>query len=127
MLVLTRKRGEQIRIGDDIVITVLRVKGQAVRIGIEAPQQHRVIRQELEPLPEETGLPQPVNSHRSEGRGVERDHGRQVGAHPETSKSDSPWTEPGLRPPKSRPLDRCLNHLRRSNGMPNPGNGFCTA
>ncbi|MBX3099279.1 MAG: carbon storage regulator CsrA [Salinibacterium sp.] len=38
MLVLTRKRGEQILIGDDIVITILESKGDSVRVGIEAPR-----------------------------------------------------------------------------------------
>ena len=47
MLVLTRKVREQIKIGNDIVITVLRVKGQSVRIGIEAPRGVRVLRAEL--------------------------------------------------------------------------------
>lgn len=48
MLVLTRKQEEQIRIGDDIVITILRVKGNTIRVGIEAPKGVRVIRSELE-------------------------------------------------------------------------------
>lgn len=48
MLVLTRKLDEAIQIGDDIKITVLRVKGNTVRIGIEAPKSVRVIRDELE-------------------------------------------------------------------------------
>lgn len=47
MLVLTRKHQEKIRIGDDIVITVLRTKGKAVRLGIEAPNSVPVIRGEL--------------------------------------------------------------------------------
>ena len=38
MLVLTRKRGEQILIGDDIVITILDAKGDSVRVGIDAPK-----------------------------------------------------------------------------------------
>ncbi len=38
MLVLTRKRGEQILIGDDIVITILDTKGDSVRVGIDAPR-----------------------------------------------------------------------------------------
>ena len=44
MLVLTRKENEQIQIGDQVVITVLQVKGQSVRIGIEAPRDvlHRL-------------------------------------------------------------------------------------
>jgi len=48
MLVLTRKLDEAIQIGDNIKITVLRVKGNTVRIGIDAPKDVRVIRDELE-------------------------------------------------------------------------------
>lgn len=47
MLVLTRKTQQQIQIGDNITITIVRVKGQAVRVGIDAPEQVRVIRKEL--------------------------------------------------------------------------------
>jgi carbon storage regulator len=47
MLVLTRKPNEKIRIGDDIVITVLRTKGKGVRLGIEAPAHIQVLRGEL--------------------------------------------------------------------------------
>jgi carbon storage regulator CsrA len=47
MLVLTRKYQEKIRIGENITITVLRMKGKAVRLGIEAPGNVPVIRGEL--------------------------------------------------------------------------------
>jgi carbon storage regulator len=47
MLVLTRKYQEKIRIGDNITITVLRTKGKAVRLGIEAPANVPVVRGEL--------------------------------------------------------------------------------
>ena len=47
MLVLTRKHQENIRIGNDITITILRTKGKAVRLGIEAPAEIPVIRGEL--------------------------------------------------------------------------------
>lgn len=47
MLVLTRKAQEQIQIGGNIVVTILQVKGQSVRVGIEAPRDVRVIRSEL--------------------------------------------------------------------------------
>jgi carbon storage regulator len=47
MLVLTRKYQEKIRIGENITITVLRMKGKAVRLGIEAPADVPVIRGEL--------------------------------------------------------------------------------
>ena len=47
MLVLTRKQNEKIRIGPSITITVLRMKGKAVRLGIEAPHDVNVVRGEL--------------------------------------------------------------------------------
>lgn len=47
MLVLSRRIGEQIRIDDHIVLTVLRVRGQQVQLGIEAPQSVRIAREEL--------------------------------------------------------------------------------
>ena len=47
MLVLTRKHQEKIRIGDHITITVLKMKGKAVRLGIEAPAEVPVVRGEL--------------------------------------------------------------------------------
>lgn len=47
MLVLTRKLDESLQIGDDIKITVLRIKGNTIRIGIEAPRDVRVVRSEL--------------------------------------------------------------------------------
>jgi len=52
MLVLTRKQRECIKIGDSITITILRVQGQAVRVGIEAPRDVRVIRGELASKPQ---------------------------------------------------------------------------
>ena len=48
MLVLSRKQNERIRVGDSVVVTVVRVSGDKVRIGIEAPAHVRVIRDELE-------------------------------------------------------------------------------
>lgn len=47
MLVLTRKPQETIRIGNDIVVTVIRTKGKAVRLGIEAPGTVAVLRGEI--------------------------------------------------------------------------------
>ncbi|MBM3998251.1 MAG: carbon storage regulator [Planctomycetes bacterium] len=48
MLVLSRKDHQRIRIGDSITITVLRIQGNQVRIGIEAPRETRVLRGELD-------------------------------------------------------------------------------
>lgn len=47
MLVLSRKVGERILIGDSIAVTVVRITGSGVRIGIEAPAEMAVVRQEL--------------------------------------------------------------------------------
>ncbi|ARU60429.1 carbon storage regulator [Tumebacillus avium] len=47
MLVLSRKVGESIRIGDDVIVTVVEVKGDQIRLGIEAPKQVKVHRQEV--------------------------------------------------------------------------------
>ncbi len=47
MLVLTRKAGEGIIIGDDIKITVVELKGGGVRLGIEAPRDLKIHRQEV--------------------------------------------------------------------------------
>ena len=47
MLVLTRKPGERIVIGEDITVTVLEVQGNRIRLGIEAPTEIPVMREEL--------------------------------------------------------------------------------
>ena len=47
MLVLTRKPGERLVIGDNIVITVVEVKGDNIRIGIDAPREVKVYRGEI--------------------------------------------------------------------------------
>lgn len=70
MLVLSRKKGEEIRIGDNIVVTVHRLSGNRVSIGIQAPDSCRIVRGELHqegsaaPVVEEAPAPvaQPVES-----------------------------------------------------------------
>ncbi|MGD0137136.1 MAG: carbon storage regulator CsrA [Bryobacteraceae bacterium] len=47
MLILTRRVGEAIQIGDDVQVTVLGVKGSQVRIGVHAPRDMRVDREEI--------------------------------------------------------------------------------
>ena len=55
MLVLTRKLQERIHIGENITITVVRIKGNTVRVGIEAPGDVRVVRGEVA-IRDETGV-----------------------------------------------------------------------
>ena len=47
MLVLSRKPGEKVVIGEDVILTVLEVIGNRVRVGIEAPDHVRILRGEL--------------------------------------------------------------------------------
>jgi len=51
MLVLTRRKGQQILVGDDIVVTVVETKGRTIRIGIEAPKSVHVLRAEIKSKP----------------------------------------------------------------------------
>jgi carbon storage regulator CsrA len=55
MLVLTRKRTEMIKIGDDIVITVIHTSRGSVKLGIQAPSDVRVLRAELNDRTETAG------------------------------------------------------------------------
>ncbi len=50
MLVLSRKEAQRIKLGDDIVITIVKITGDKVRVGIEAPSEVLVLRDELQPL-----------------------------------------------------------------------------
>lgn len=47
MLVLSRREQERIRLGDSIVVTIIRVSGERVRVGIEAPPEMAIVRDEL--------------------------------------------------------------------------------
>lgn len=47
MLVLTRRIGERLRIGDDVIIAIIGFKGSQVRIGVEAPKSVPVDREEI--------------------------------------------------------------------------------
>ena len=65
MLVLSRKTNEQLQIGDGITITILRVRGQSIRIGIEAPPEVQIRRSEIAPLP---NAPRPPRAPRPRPR-----------------------------------------------------------
>lgn len=48
MLILTRKSGQSFQIGDNITVTITEISGDRVKIGIEAPREMRVLREELQ-------------------------------------------------------------------------------
>jgi carbon storage regulator len=50
MLVLSRKESQRIRLGDSIVVTIVKISADKVRVGIDAPSDILVLRDELEPL-----------------------------------------------------------------------------
>ena len=47
MLILTRKPGQSLYIGDDIKITIVEMKGHQIRVGIDAPRDYRIYREEI--------------------------------------------------------------------------------
>jgi carbon storage regulator len=77
MLVLGRKSGESIRIGEGIQITVVGISGNRVRLGIEAPDSVRVLRAELEakaPLGCATAAGEPLTHPLGERRSAKGRH-----------------------------------------------------
>lgn len=60
MLVLSRKLGEKIVIGEDIVVTVVKIDHNQIRLGIEAPRSVSVVREEIIPKPGDH-QPQPAS------------------------------------------------------------------
>ena len=67
MLVLTRKQNQEILIGDNIKITVLKMKGNTVRLGIEAPRDINVVRGELPRLATKSkSTPEPAELQEAE-------------------------------------------------------------
>lgn len=69
MLVLTRKRTEMIKIGEDVVITVVHTSRGSVKLGIQAPANVRVLRAELDSRPAVS--PEPAEAAVSEEELVE--------------------------------------------------------
>lgn len=72
MLVLSRQRDESIIIGDDIIITVVDIRGDKVRLGIDAPKTITVHRQEVyEAIQRENASPSESDASESGGQAAE--------------------------------------------------------
>ena len=109
MLVLTRKTDEQILIGENIKITLVRVRGNSVRIGIDAPRDVRIVRGELDPL----------DGNKSDGGEFELSDREQVFAHPQAKVISGRVKLPESRHPKSA-LSRPHISERPSSGGTHP-------
>lgn len=70
MLVLSRKVGERILIGDEIAVTIVRISGGGVRLGIDAPAEMPVIREELKIAMEQ------AEQQESDSNSVKKDAGK---------------------------------------------------
>ena len=87
MLILSRREGEAVMIGDDVTIVVLGIKGRQVRVGISAPKNINIYREEilsrLEPNDDRAALPDELRAAhlRSQVRG--QAYGQQ---HPESAR-----------------------------------------
>jgi carbon storage regulator len=60
MLILSRRPGESLTIGDDVVVTVVGVSGNQIRLGITAPREVRVLREEVHKAMQEENKPLPM-------------------------------------------------------------------
>lgn len=105
MLVLSRRLQEQIRIGDQITITILRVKGNTVRIGIEAPRDTRILRAELPAL--ESDEPATVEAHMEVDCDTTSRESGAIGMEVESCREP----QPGHSPPFGSG-DSCSRQLR---------------
>ena len=104
MLVLTRKQNEKIKIGDDIVVSVLKIKGNTVRLGIEAPKEVRVVRGEL-PASSEPRVKSMTLFSTDPSTGVIREH--------DVEPSRTSDIRPSIRGQKIDSLDEEVNRLKQ--------------
>jgi carbon storage regulator len=91
MLVLTRKLMERLFIGDDICVTVVRLEGGQVRLGIEAPRDVPVVRAEL--------VPERDSAYRAAQRSNAPNPPAPQGSAPHTPGASGPRADDGVRTP----------------------------
>lgn len=107
MLVLSRKAKEQILIGQDIRVTLLRIDGNKVRIGIEAPDEVRVIRGEL------AGTEKPQPSDDKDDQQGQVSPREEAFAHPRVASKTAPnkTRSNKTKPNKTKPRRAVTNRL----------------
>lgn len=116
MLVLTRKKGERVMIGDDIVVTLIDIRGDGVRIGFDAPRGVPIQRAEVVTAVTEANAEAAATSAASEevlvgllSRGARQAPESQapaadpdaVGAAPEPTGGTEPTPDASAEPPKA--------------------------
>ena len=111
MLVLTRKLNEEIHIGPNVTITILRVQGQAVRVGIQAPKHLNIVRGEL------IGRPKPSAAVVATSVAADDEHGCMSAANaietPSAMPSSLAPSEDGTGEPEMTTGGRTLQRLSR--------------
>ena len=93
MLVISQKKGEKLRIGRDITITILESKAGKVRLGIEAPQELEVMRESLYRERQQQGTQQ--------GKAPKGDAPKADAPKAEAPKGEAPAAAPASREPES--------------------------
>ena len=97
MLVISQKKGEKLRIGRDITITILESKAGKVRLGIEAPQELEVMRESLYRERQQQGTQQGTQ----QGKAPNGDAPKADAPKAEAPKGEAPAAAPASREPES--------------------------
>jgi len=124
MLVLTRKVEQKLQIGPNITVTVLRIKGRAVKIGVEAPQGVHVLRTELLGQSCARDLPGPSSERSKEADAIDPAPPRQSAHTPGDAPSDEE-IDPSCASPSGPflPKRRALRPALASQDRITPGAG----
>jgi carbon storage regulator len=115
MLVLTRKKGERVMIGDDIVVTVIDVRGDGVRIGFDAPRGVSIQRAEVVSAVQEANTGAAASSAQAadllvgllnRARKAEVERSEPAAESPAQQAPAAPRTPPGPAPKPAPPKPR---------------------